>query len=857
MKRIIALTDNWQVSESAMTAPLSTEALSQLASTTPGDWLPAQMPAQVHDVLLAAGRIEDPAGFGAAAACVWVGERNWVYRTRFAAPSARSQRLRFAGVDTIADVYLNGKHIASHDDMFLPLEIDVTGHLRDTDNTLIVFFTSPWQWLKTHPLPAHLAGLVNHERLLRKPQEDFNAFNGAHPYYTTIGIFGDVQLILADGPTLGSVRLHAGIGEDQKGHISVSGPLHDCRAGEEARVCVRVVAPDGNVVAESEARAGQHDGSMMFHSDLCVAHPALWFPRGYGEQPLYTVDVRLCVNGQVCDEVSTRAGFRRIEVSENFDVTVNGVQVRLWGVNLTPVDGHSKRYHRARTHATLELAEAANCVSLRFWGPGGPWHDDVYDECDRRGFLVWAEFFHTWGGYPDMPEYLAACRREAAYEVQRLHHHPSIFLWCGSNEVYMGWERAHGNTDVPGKELYEQLYPQVVRELDPEQRRYLVSSPYGGRFPNDPQTGNSHSYTHQHFVPGAEHPLLFTENTRISPPLVKSLKRFIPPDQFWPEGFISRSALRQRRATEARPQAAREQRHCDASEIPPAWNQLTLGADFIFGRLGPIGDFYDTGDTPDGLVYRLGAAHVRWLRDCVERYRRGYPAHDTSRTVRTRGHYLWKFNSTWPMIYSDLVDYLMEPNMSYYALRRAYAPVLISMEIADHINLWVVNDAGQSVTGRLEARLYNPDGTQVLYQQCHDVSVAPGRSEMIGNLDGAGMFSRACVFFAELTDANGRQIARTNDLAGIERTIAFPDARIQLEPHADGNGVIVTTDVFARCVELQGKAPGGDAFGWLFEDNFFDLLPHERKAVRLVGRQRTGEISAGSIHASTTAHIAL
>jgi hypothetical protein len=216
---------------------------------------------------------------------------------------------------------------------------------------------------------------------------------------------------------------------------------------------------------------------------------------------------------------------------------------------------------------------------------------------------------------------------------------------------------------------------------------------------------------------------------------------------------------------------------------------------------------------------------------------------------------LWKLNSTWPMIFSDVIDYCIEPNIAYYSLKRAYSPLMVSFDISDHIRLWVINDRAEAFRGTLEACLYNGDGTRLLYRQAIPVSIGSGRSELVGDMDETGMFLRMSNLYARLIDEDGREVFRTNDICGIERNIGFPDAQLSLSPNASGDGVVVTTDKFARCVELEGITQDGNAFGWLFEDNFFDLLPHERKEVRFLGQHRHGTVRASSLFLGGESHV--
>jgi len=857
MKTKFCLHKGWKLLESPFEAVPAAKDVASLCTHPDENWLEIpEMPRQVQEALCEAGKIEDPAAYEAAAKCLWVGERDWVYRLEFDAEAAAPHhRLLFEGLDTLVTVYLNGERIARHDNLFLPLEIDVTGRLQGKGNELLLYFQTPYTWLEGQEMPEHLKHVKTH-RLLRKPHEDFNNFNGAHPRYTTIGPYRDVWLITTDAPEIRQWKACALLDPaGTTGRVVFEGTFVKVEPSQaETLASLQVLDPSGMVVVEKSLSCHWEEGVCSINETLELNEPQLWYPRGYGEQPLYKARLRLLREGRELDRCNKQIGFRHLEVSPRFEVKVNGHSIKLWGASWTSPEGRSKRHFREYLLKTLDMVENANMVTLRIWGPGAPYDEEIYDECDRRGILTWAEFFHTWGDYPDLPEYFEACRKEAIHEVNKLSHHPSLFMWCGGNEVYMGCHI--GNKREPqSRELFEKIYPQVVRENDPEQRFYHINSPHGGAFPNDAREGDSHGYTHQWFLPGIDYPVLFTENMRNAPPMAKSLRRTIPDELFWPEGFDGRIPPRKRRGENSLPQDVQDRRLHDAPDIPESWSKLSHGADSLMGRFGPVGDFYDTGDTPEGLIYRYGAAYSRWLRDNVERYRRGRPWHEADGPRRVSGHYLWRLNTTWPIIGSNIIDYFLEPCMGYYALRRAYAPVLVSLDISDHIRVWVVNDTPSPIVGTLSCRLYGDEGIDLQFQQDHQVSVPAGESRMVATMDDAGMFFRTSNLFACLTDVDGNEMARTNDIAMIERNLGFPDANLTLMPNENGDGILITTDKFARCIELTGATEEGNPageFGWYFEDNFFDLLPHETKEVRILGSRGAGIISAGSLFLSKT-----
>jgi hypothetical protein len=124
-----------------------------------------------------------------------------------------------------------------------------------------------------------------------------------------------------------------------------------------------------------------------------------------------------------------------------------------------------------------------------------------------------------------------------------------------------------------------------------------------------------------------------------------------------------------------------------------------------------------------------------------------------------------------------------------------------------------------------------------------DVTVEPGKSQVVVRLDQAGIraFRKEHILFATFTDGSGTVLARVNAFADIERRHTFPEAK--LDVRVANGALVITTDKFARAVTLDGDG-GGDAFGWFFEDNYFDLLPGEERMVRILGDHAKGRISA-------------
>src|SRR5262249_54785718 len=150
---------------------------------------------QVHDILLAHGRIADPHVGRNAAACAWVGDKDWVYVCRFPTPerTGKTALLRFEGLDTLADAYLNGHHLGHFENMFRAYVVDVADRLAPAgrENVLVIVFASPLRFMKTANLPPDERGAAKHKSL-RKCHSDFGSYLGATPHAVKVGIYRDV-----------------------------------------------------------------------------------------------------------------------------------------------------------------------------------------------------------------------------------------------------------------------------------------------------------------------------------------------------------------------------------------------------------------------------------------------------------------------------------------------------------------------------------------------------------------------------------------------------------------------------------------------------------------------------------------
>lgn len=469
--------------------------------SSPG-WISAEVPGHVHLDLIRHGIIADPFAGMNELGCQWVDERDWSYRTAFEwQPDPENPRrvLHFEGLDTVCEVFLNDQKIGEHDNMFLPLEIDVTDLLVAGANTVRIDFKSAVR-VGLERRTAYLAeqGLPeNTERFAERPfvrKAQYMSGWDWGPRLVSCGVWKPVSLIefesrIKDVQVLRK-RLDDGSVEiTVKSEIEGPGvPVHSLEDGQ-------TLIGDGSCILEE---------------------PAIWHPNSPDLSGMWTSLV-LDPNaheGASLDDWTTETAWSETkllqepdEYGESFEFELNGKKIWCKGANWIPDHSFPSTITRAQYRDRLEKAKGMGFNMLRIWGGGLYESDDFYELCDELGILVWQDFPFACSYYPDTGEWQNAVREEAEYHVKRLRNHPCLALWCGNNENeemhYSKWGKADQHPPrYYGQHFYDEVLPEVVKRLD-SKTPYIRSSPIGNAPVDDPvaakQRGpNSGGYGDQH-----------------------------------------------------------------------------------------------------------------------------------------------------------------------------------------------------------------------------------------------------------------------------------------------------------------------------------------------------------------------
>ena len=794
---------------------------------TAGDaqWYPAQVPGTVYTDLLRNGQMEDPFWKDNEYRALDLMEKDYEYETVFEGTEAQEgerQWLRFEGLDTICDIYLNEEKIGNTYNMHRTWEFDVTGKVKAGENILRVYFHSPLEYIKeayekqpTHGSEDAMDGFVH----IRKAHCMFGWDWGAH--LPDAGIFRPVYLLTMTEGRIDSVYIRQ---EHEEGkvtlHFDVSrNPKEDLRkeipVGKEAddyTYEVTVTAPDGTkIIAKGTPE------------DLVIEQPKLWWPNGVGEQPLYEVNVTLAKDGQPVDRWTRKIGLRTMtmdihpdEWGESFAHQVNGKDIFAMGADYIPEDHLLGRVTPETTRKLLEQCKAANFNAVRVWGGGYYPSDWFYDICDELGLMVWQDFMFACAVYELTPEFEANIRQEFIENVKRLRHHASLGLWCGNNEMEQFVFERNSWLTKPSEVkdyflMFERIIPEIVHEYDPQTFYWPASPSSGGCLdePNDPNRGDVHYWKVWHGNrPFTEYRKYFfrylSEFGFQAFPSVKTIEQFTDNEEDMnPFSYIMEKHQRQYSAN---------------------------------GKImGYMQQTYKYPNSFPTFVYASQLLQADGIRYGVEHFRRN--------RGRCMGAVYWQLNDCWPVISWSSVDYCGRLKALHYYAKRFFAPLMISCEeqgmmsseanmnrehfvFEKSIRLNVANETMQDQNVTVRWALRDP-GAAVLESGEQELTVPALTSTWLDKVEfpDADIFSHYVSY--ELI-CDGKVVSEGTVNFSYPKYFRYEDP--ELTCRVEGDEIVVSAKAYAKSVEILNENED-----LVLEDNYFDLNANEKRVKVISG----------------------
>lgn len=730
---------------------------------------------------------------------------------------AKKLLLKFNGIDTSAQIYLNGIVIGTADNMHKTYTYDVTDLISDEENTLRVYISSPIAYITERQEKERLWGVaqsIDGFSHMRKPPYMFGWDWG--PKLPDMGIWRDVELIAVEGARIDNVCIrqdHSAYENEGCVRLGITTKLSHNYIADH--ICVTVEFPDGEASKTVQSIKGR-----KAYTVVAIQHPELWYPNGYGKQPLYKVTVEVFdTEDKVCDSYCAKVGLRTVKIIRDtvedgrfFGVSVNGIRIFAMGANFVPEDQFITLTPLKKTKRLLQLCKRANYNMLRVWGGGIYQSNEFYDMCDEMGLLVWQDFMFACAVYKGDRESLENISTEVIQNVKRLRNHPCIALWCGNNEIESMWQ--YWSIDQPESykkdyiRIFEVLIPKLMKRLDPD-RFYHPSSPSsGGSFDNsgDITRGDQHYWEVWHSLRPFDDYLKYkfrfcSEYGFESLPSVKTISTFAERKDF---NLMS--------------------------PVMEAHQKCESGNEKLLYYMAQMVHYPYTFE---GLVYASQTVQSDAIRLNVEHMRR-------NRQVCS-GSLYWQVNDSNPIISWSSIDYYLRLKPLHYAARRFYAPVLMSSYEKDgNIAVNISSERQSSVRTVLNWNVRNADSS-VITSGSKEIDVIPLHSQDYLELAPEDMMitdpRSQYVEFTLCNAVSGKVISSSVKMFVLPKQFSFADPKLTTKVTDEGDRykITITSKAYAKGVWIEGK---GQDFDPVFSDNFIDV--HDTADIYLLKSHANG-----------------
>ena len=648
-------------------------------------WMPATVPGTVHQDLISHELLPNPFYGMNEKKIQWVENEDWEYRTSFIVSEEQLNRdgiqLIFEGLDTYADVYLNGSLLLKADNMFVGYTLPVKSVLRKGENHLYIYFHSPIR----QTLPQYASNGFNYPADNDHHEKHLSVFSRKAPYsygwdwgirMVTSGVWRPVTLRFYDIATISDYHVRQLLLTDENARLSnelIVNQIVPQKIPAEVRVNVSL---NGTTVTEVKQQVTLQPGINHITLPAEVTNPVRWMPNGWGTPTLYDFSAQIACGDRIVAEQSHRIGLRTIRVvnekdkdGESFYFEVNGIPMFAKGANYIPQDALLPNVTTERYQTLFRDMKEANMNMVRIWGGGTYENNLFYDLADENGILVWQDFMFACTPYPSDPTFLKRVEAEAVYNIRRLRNHASLAMWCGNNEIlealkYWGFEKKFTPEVYQGlmhgyDKLFRELLPSMVKEFDSD-RFYVHSSPYLANWgrPESWGTGDSHNwgvwYGKKPFESlDTDLPRFMSEFGFQSFPEMKTIAAFAASEDYQIE-----------------------------SEVMNAHQKSSIGNSLI--RTYMERD-YIIPESFEDFVYVGLVLQGQGMRHGLEAHRRNRPY--------CMGTLYWQLNDSWPVVSWSSIDYYGNWKALHYQAKRAFAPILINpIQQNDSLCVYLISD---------------------------------------------------------------------------------------------------------------------------------------------------------------------
>ena len=747
----------------------------------------SKAPCTVLSSLLGSGVIENPYfGKNEIVAGEYL-EDDYAFSSYFSLTDEQLQNRNYLFIDgllTIAEIYINEEKICDVFDFHLLQTILLNNKSLKKNNSIKIIFKSPYSYIRNYPNPNNLfetyAVTDKDSPKIRQPNYMFGWDWG--PNLADMGITKPLYILSNKVGYLNSFK-HNYVFNENKVNVEV----------------IPFVTSEENIDIEitlsgfgySQTKTTKNEKKVSF----AVDNPKLWYPAGFGEQPLY--NLTFLIKGE-SDHIKQeyRIGIRKIHIDDSFDkigrnfaLYVNDKKVFLKGANYIPEDNILTNVNKERTHKLLDLAKSFNHNVVRIWGGGFYPNDDFYDYCDEIGLLVFQDLMFACASYNiDDPHFRELVVNETRSSLKRIRHHASLFLIAGNNEVEDG-VRGHGYLQTKHcMTMFNHLLKGIVEEET--NIYYLPSSPTSGEpyfsSPND----LNYLDTHYWWVWGCDYPLEEYKNIRPrllsefglqSLPTYETVCKFTKPEE----------------------RSLNSETVCFHQKMASHSNERLENYTASLFKLS---------DDLETMCYLTMLMQAEGIKMCVENLRQ--------HKERCNGAIYWQLNDSWPGLSWSSIDYYFGIKALHYYSKNLYKTHLISFKKEKELSINISNDSDLDCAYKLTYSYFDIDGNilKTNSQKCtvnkyssDDILSIPEMKEAIGVYASIGI---------------GDEIVSDNYyFFNKDKDIAYKPAKISLLKN-DNKELVISADTFARAVCIN--VPNGV----VLSDNYFNLLKGETKTIR-------------------------
>lgn len=668
--------------------------------------------------LFAAGRIEDPYfGMNPLQAQKFESCHTWYY-TEFDYSGSIDDNLflRFDGIDTFADIYLNGTFLASTDNMLIAHEFPVP-MLKHQGNELIVHIKPTTITAREQIPPAgSMAMSYNADALYTRKAAHMFGWD-IFPRILSAGLWRSVSLIHKNPERFREVFAYT----MQIDHRSN-------RAGITVFFDTQVLGDD--VREYSIVAKGSCGNSHFFHRhklwhtfgkfNFAIENVQLWWPKNAGAQNLYDTVFELYHGDTLVDIYSLRLGVRTVKLDRTsitdmngageFCFHINGKKIFMCGTNWVGADALPSNDHE-RLPKLLALLDDIGCNMVRCWGGSVYDEDAFYDFCDDKGILVWQDFAMGCAVYPQDEQFAQSMSKEVIQVVKRLRNHPCLAMWAGDNECDYAYAYWSGIDRDPNQNVItRQVIPSLL-ELHDYTRPYLPSSPYldavayreGKAFISEEHLwGPRDYYKSPFYVNSTCH--FASEIGYHGCPSPQSIPKFISREAIWPwqnnqEWLVHATSP-------------------SLDETSPYLYRIELMAKQIRELFGTIPD------TLQEFALASQISQAEAFKSFIELFR-------CSKWRRT-GILWWNLADGWPQFSDAVVDYYFTKKLAYHYIKRAQQPVCLMFKLPENwtLSLMASNDTPERVCVHYKVTDISENGTVLIESEC---SVEPDSAVAVWN----------------------------------------------------------------------------------------------------------------------------